>query len=221
MASPRSCLWRPALAVLAWALLSPGAAPGVSGRGTSAPLLSTRINDPKPEKSVKDGPEFWHKLAPEWPQLIRYGDFPCQNSSYTLADLTVVVYSAVAVAEERLPAIRDTWLQHVSDAGARVVAFTGHPAPWIPGLEVAVASAIEVGPTGCDTGERGHCQAMLLDQLAWLKQHVRTRLVLRVDDDTLVNATSLAATLRCMPERGRWLVGDCQFEVGACSPAAR
>lgn len=208
---------RPAFALFAALLLPLAAEIGVSARGTSAPLLrSTLRGMATPGDSAADqGAEFWHKLAPGLPQLISYPSLPCQNSSYRLTDLTVLVYSASAIAAQRLPPIRDTWLRHLSDSGARVVAFTGSAVPPIPGVEMAVAGPIEVGPGGCDSGARGHCREMLMDQLRWIEGNVRSRLVFRADDDTLANATSLAAALRCMPEQARWVLGDCQCESGA------
>lgn len=213
MASPRRAA--SGLALLSALLLA--AALGASARGTSAPLLGGTLRRPGPAAARPSAPaEWWHKVAPDLPQLVRFGSFPCQNSSYALSDLTVVVLSAAAVARRRLPAIRDTWLADLRAAGAPVFAFAGRPVdPPIPGLDVLVASPVEVGPGGCDlSGEPGHCRRMLLDQLRWIRDNVRTRLVLRVDDDTLVNPPNLAAALRCLPERAAWLLGECQFEVG-------
>lgn len=161
-----------------------------------------------------DNRDFFHRHT-QIPPVMHFSDFPCRNGSYSLKDLTVVVFSASAVVARRLPPLRDTWLKEIQQAGGRVVVVTGSAVPPIEGLEMQVASTVEVGAKGCAGKPHGHCRQMLHEQLGWMGSAITSRLIMHADDDTVVNVTSLAAALRCMPTGAKWMLGDCKYDFGA------
>jgi hypothetical protein len=131
----------------------------------------------------------------------------CQNSTYTLKDVTVRIISSVRTFHSRFPAIRDTWVQEFESRGARVLAFVG------PGegdfSDPRVVRVPRDNDGGCGGPPTGHCDLIFREHAATLAGLAATRLVAYCDDDTLYDADAFERVLRCMPENELWMLGDC------------